>query len=1228
MAHSLLFREGEMLMPHNPVKLLHKYHLLLLILAFGTSVILQAVLRSEGMVGFKTALADFNILLFVMGLMNSLVWMCSRKSIFAGLETYFRAAAVVLEDYVLLTTLNKRYIEMVTIPLMIFAFIAALWFTLPVPKLGTQNEYRSGEISLEKEKESSYQSEENLLKKDAQSQYQSKEVPLEENTQTKDQNEEVRLEGYTQSEYESGEISLEKDHLPSMHREYQSEDSLLKKDTQGEKQSEEVNREEDTQSQYQSEEVPLEENTQTEDQNGSGEDPVEKCTQWELMKVAMVPHFIQLSLGVWFQSKGQLEDGIFIVSNFLLFFSSALCALTVMMASPPIGLNPGVVVQVLPVMHKTSIIMLMMTAHAMAAEWLREDIVFVCVPELAALLAWFNVYLCHPEHGVSIKVATSRRSCVIVLGSVGAILICLASFYAEDRIILTSMLRRHLLLILWENVEDLLLDFEEKMQEPWREAFGSILAIVLTLLAIYTENIPGVKWNQHLQIKNKRRPRLTPDISMLQGRVDVVDKSFNKLMPQDIIVSLDLPFIRVTLNGIVYWLHRFSEHADANNVDVATAHNQGIKEWFEQASQHHDAELIHEVQSGFDKVTDEVTEHILPPDANPQLTGLYTDSCSLDEQRKYYLQKMMAGAGTERREVVCIFPMDDLEKTELAFEVCERIKGKFSCHVSVSAGWKPDMPKLIMNMIKQVDSQHIGTGDAGDVDQLTKSLKQLLQNHSYLVMIDDLRSTDQWMAMESCFPENNLGSRIIITTRIEDAAKAGGPVPVEAEVETLFSRKVSGSMSGVFDNKPQTKDACERSGLQRVELEQMKQFIKVTYNSLSPDLRACLLYLSIFPANHEIDIERLVRLWLANGFIRRRENHSMEDTAGCHIHELIARKLIKPSQWSHDGTPRSCTVHRVIHEFIVWQATKNKFVCLIHAEQRGASLSPSNPAVRWLSLQNSTKLDIGADLSYVRSVTVLGKASALPPQTKLSSKRLRVLDLEGCEGAVLLDGLWELLHLRYLSLRGTDISELPEKIAELIYLQTLDVRSTKVKELPPSIVGLENLMHLLAGNAKLPHEISKMKALVTLSCANNRSWGSSASVLKELGEIANLRELELFCEVTQSSGDKKHMPDDEKQVVFMRDGFQTLNKLHIQGSFPSLSFKIGALPNVQVLELNFEKGHPEESAGVSGIEHLLSLEHVLLEFSHHGGGTTATYAAVKEAAKIHPNKHLKVTICS
>lgn len=611
---------------------------------------------------------------------------------------------------------------------------------------------------------------------------------------------------------------------------------------------------------------------------------------------------------------------------------------------------------------------------------------------------------------------------------------------------------------------------------------------------------------------------------------------------------------------------------------------------------------------------------------------------------------MLTGAGSDRLKVVSIVGMAGSGKTTLAREVYGLVGAGFKCRASVSAGRSSDIAKVLTDMLSQVDSEYRRRGDTADLTQLIGRLREHFKDKRYLVMIDDLWSIQTWGTIKCCFPENNLGSRIITTTRIEAVAKDGGHVYrthllEEADAETLFSRITFGSVGGcpphlkdvsaqilrkcgglplaivsvgaILANKTHTKDEFGRYGLEwqaNSQLEVMKQVIKLSYSDLPAHLKACLLYLSIFPENHEIEITRLVRRWIAEGFISEHRGTSTEEIARNYINDLIGRNLIQPTQLNHDVTPRSCALHPVIHEFIVCKAMEDNFVALVHAEQQ--DVTPGNRTVRRLSLLNSGKSDQavaqidGTKVSRARSITVFAHTCGTPRLNELSV--LRVLDLEGCEGPLCLDGLCKLLLLRYLNLKGTDISQLPAQIGDLKCLETLDVRTTKVKELPLSILSLENLTHLLTGNAKLPTGISKMKSVLTLSCSN---VGKSATVniIQEIGEMASLRELELFCDVTQ-------MPGDKKQVVFQCGGLRSLTKLSIRCSSPSVAFVAGALPKVEVLELKFEKGPSKESSGVCGIEHLSSLKHMPIEFSQHVAGAAAAVAAVRNVAEIaHPN---------
>lgn len=174
----------------------------------------------------------------------------------------------------------------------------------------------------------------------------------------------------------------------------------------------------------------------------------------------------------------------------------------------------------------------------------------------------------------------------------------------------------------------------------------------------------------------------------------------------------------------------------------------------------------------------------------------------------------------------------------------------------------------------------------------------------------------------------------------------------------------------------------------------------------------------------------------------------------------------------------------------------------------------------------------------------------------------------------------------------------------------------KCEKLPPSIVSLDKLIHLLCGSAELSYGIAKMRALTTFSCAI--AMNGTTSIIKELSQLIDLRELELFYDFTET-----HKSD--RIVKFPGDGFQRLKKLRIQCSSASVTFEPGVLPRVEILELCFEGDLHEESTSVSGIEHLLSLKHVLLEFSKDDAGAMVVDAVTKAAATAHRN-HPVVTV--
>ncbi|KAG2563536.1 disease resistance protein RGA5-like [Panicum virgatum] len=293
-----------------------------------------------------------------------------------------------------------------------------------------------------------------------------------------------------------------------------------------------------------------------------------------------------------------------------------------------------------------------------------------------------------------------------------------------------------------------------------------------------------------------------------------------------------------------------------------------------------------------------------------------------------------------------------------------------------------------------------------------------------------------------------------------------------------------------------------------MDVENMRKILSFSYYELPCHLRTCLLYLSMFPEDFEIDKDCLIRMWIAEGFIQwEKQGKSPFEIGEFYFNELINRSMIQPIQNQY-GMLNSCRIHDMVLDLIRSLSSEENFVTVLSDMD---STSPSN-TIRRLSLQNGKKSDIIAQatrnlLQRARSVVIFPAAVAQVPAAS-SCRFLRVLDLEHCNLSHTdsLKYLGNLYQLRYLRLYSTHISQLPEEIGNLQFLQTLDVRSNPISILPSSVVELRNLMCLdIDATTRVPNGIGN------LTCLEQLSWlcidGSTINIIEELGQLTELRRL-------------------------------------------------------------------------------------------------------------------------
>lgn len=466
----------------------------------------------------------------------------------------------------------------------------------------------------------------------------------------------------------------------------------------------------------------------------------------------------------------------------------------------------------------------------------------------------------------------------------------------------------------------------------------------------------------------------------------------------------------------------------------------------------------------------------------------------------------------------------------------------------------------------------------------------------YLVIIDDIWSIAAWDLLKCALPENNNGSRVITTTRIESVANYCCSLPTDFcynilpltvfHSRSLFFKRIFGSIDGcpvqlenvsneilkkcgglplaivsiaslLASKSVHIVEHWEKvmtsigSGLQKnPDLESMNTILSLSYNDLPHYLKPCLLYLCIFPEDRDIERDSLVRRWIAEGFINEERRQIIEDVAESYFNELINRSMILPKGFGYDGRARACRLHDMMLDLITSKANEENFVTIIGPGQNSAK---PDSAVRRLSIQYQSEhhmFENMGSLSQVRSFSVFGNFHS-QTQPFFLFKVLRVLSLD-CEFDKVVDLsiiCKQQPQLKYLRLNGC---ELPAQVGELKCLETLELKNYSW-ELPRGFTRLKHLRHLqIYDEGNLPKGIGALQALQTLSRFN--ICDSPVSAVQELGNLKNLRLLSISWEQAE--------PSDPRYKEYFSSSLAKLSSYGLR----SLSIYSEAATSVEFLE--------------------------------------------------------------
>ncbi|KAG8372160.1 hypothetical protein BUALT_Bualt12G0037600 [Buddleja alternifolia] len=254
-------------------------------------------------------------------------------------------------------------------------------------------------------------------------------------------------------------------------------------------------------------------------------------------------------------------------------------------------------------------------------------------------------------------------------------------------------------------------------------------------------------------------------------------------------------------------------------------------------------------------------------------------------------------------------------------------------------------------------------------EELGENVYKCLWGRRYLIVMDDMWNIKAWDKLKVYLPNNNNGSRLLITTRLSKLAfhlmgSNGFEMKLLDEDKSwiLFSQKVFGEevcppeleeigkkiakcckglplsiavIGGLLAKSERTRQYWEYIAKNLnpiVNLEDNACCLKIlsmSYINLPIHLKPCFLYMGVFPEDDEIHVPTLIKLWVAEGFLKPISGKSFEVVARDYFNDLIDRNLIlEHKSWDDYGKRKFCKIHDLLRDLCLREARKEKFFCV------------------------------------------------------------------------------------------------------------------------------------------------------------------------------------------------------------------------------------------------------------------------------------------------------------